>query len=269
MGMTCTQLEPLLSAHESPPHRIANPDGRSPVVLTCDHASCAVPASLGNLGLEPCEIQRHIGWDPGAARIATLLAERFDAPAILSGFSRLVIDCNRSLGSETSIPKISDGIRIPGNLNLTEEEAIRRAEELFLPYHGAIAEALDRVRARGDVPVFVAIHSFTRRLRNGFARPWHYGVLWDRDPRVAQRLVAALRRHPDLVVGDNEPYSGQDHFDFSQDHHAGSRGLASALVEIRQDLIRDEDGLERHVEILGDALAEVLAEPDLYIKVDE
>ena len=87
-------------------------------MLTCDHASHAVPESLGNLGLDSRDLERHIGWDIGAAEVTRRLAERFDAPAVLSGYSRLVIDCNRKLGSETSILEVSDGTVIPGNLGL-------------------------------------------------------------------------------------------------------------------------------------------------------
>ena len=260
MEAASTQFAPLLASHENPPYRIENPDGKAAMVLTCDHASCAVPSSLDNLGLSDDDLRRHIGWDIGAESVTLRLAERFDAPAVLSGYSRLVIDCNREIGSETSIPRISDGTMIPGNLDINGYEAERRAKALFDPYHQAIARVLDSIRARREEPVFVAVHSFTRRLQNGFARPWHYGVLWDQDPRIAPKLVAALRRrHPGAVVGDNEPYSGRDHFDFSQDHHAGSAGLASALVEIRDDLIRDTAGIEQHSRILGEALDDVFS----------
>ncbi len=259
MEAASTQFAPLLASHEKPPYRIENPGGKAAMVLTCDHASCAVPGSLANLGLSVEDLRRHIGWDIGAESVTLRLAERFDAPAVLSAYSRLVIDCNRKIGSESSIPRISDGTVIPGNLGMNGFEAERRATALFDPYHRAIAGVLDSVRAQGVEPVFVAIHSFTRRLQNGFARPWHYGVLWDQDARIAPRLVAALGRHPGAVVGDNEPYSGRDHFDFSQDHHAGSAGLASALVEIRDDLIRDTEGIEQHSKILGDALEDVVS----------
>ena len=264
MSIVSAPLAPLLAAHEAPPYWISNPNGNAPIVLTCDHASNAVPECLNHLGLDPSELGRHIAWDRGAAEVTVRLAERFDAPAILSRYSRLVIDCNRKPGAETSIPVTSDGTKIPGNMSLSKDNVTQRVEGLFLPYHRAITRALDGFLESGQQPIFVAIHSFTRRLRNGFARPWHYGVLWDQDPRVAPRLVAALRRTPGLVVGDNEPYSGRDHFDFSQDHHAGSRHIASALVEVREDLIRDEAGVNRHAGILGDALANVFTESGLY-----
>ena len=253
-----TRHAPLLAEHETPPCCIVNAAGRTPLVLTCDHASHAVPESLGNLGLDSRDLKRHIGWDIGAAEVTRRLAERFDAPAVFSGYSRLVIDCNRKPGSETSILEVSDGTAIPGNLGLDPAAAARRAEALFTPYHQAIASVLERIRRAGSAPIFAAIHSFTPKL-NGFARPWHFGVLWDQDLRVARPLIEALRANPGLVVGDNEPYSGRDHVGFSQDFHTSSAGIPSVLVEIRDDLISHRDGIELHAALLGDALAGVVA----------
>ncbi len=229
------------------------------MVLTCDHASCRVPESLGTLGLSAVDIRRHIGWDIGAEQVTLRLAERFDAPAVLSGYSRLVIDCNRKIGSETSIPEMSDNTTIPGNLGIDAAEAERRAEALFRPYHSAISRVLDGIRQSGKTPVYVAVHSFTVQLEGGPERPWHFGVLWDQDPRVAVPLIRALRQFPGIQVGDNEPYSGRDHFDFSQEFHASSKGLPSALVEIREDLVRDESGVANYADMLGSALETALA----------
>ncbi len=251
-------LAPLLGDDEPSPYRIENAAGRSRIVLTCDHASHAVPKRLGNLGVDAIHLQRHIGWDIGAAEVTVRLAKRFDALAVLSGYSRLVIDCNRTPDSATSILESSDGTRIPGNIGLAPEEASQRTSDLFVPYHRAIANALDRIRRTGATPVFVAVHSFTARMNGGPARPWHFGVLWDEDPRVAVPLIEALRRNDDVLVGDNQPYSGRDHFDFSQDFHASSRGIPSALVEIRENLIRDEEGIAIYADMLGDALESVL-----------
>ena len=87
---------PLLAPHEPRPFRIANANGRAPLLFTCDHASCAVPQSLDSLGLQASDLQRHIGWDRGAAEATVRLSKRFDAPAIMTRYSRLVIDCNRA-----------------------------------------------------------------------------------------------------------------------------------------------------------------------------
>lgn len=246
--------EPLLAPDEPPPSQTVNVHGKSGIVITCDHASNAVPRRLGCLGLDAKSLQRHIGWDIGSAEVAVRLARQFDAPAVLSGYSRLVIDCNRPLGSETSIPEHSDGTPIPGNIGLSPGDALLRATDLFLPYHKAIETALERVRQAGATPVLIAVHSFTAKLNGGPARPWHFGVLWDEDARLAGPLIAALGKHDGIVVGDNEPYSARDHMDFSQGFHAASRAIPSALVEVRDDLISDPAGVATYTDILGDAL---------------
>ena len=199
----------LLAEGDPPPFEVVNPSGRGLMVLTCDHASHAVPAALDGLGLDPGDLRRHIGWDAGAAELARRLSRRFDVPAVLSGYSRLVIDCNRSPGHPESILSVSDGTTVPGNRGLTPQEAERRARSLFHPYHEAIAQVLDSIRSRGETPAYVALHTFTPKL-NGQERPWHFGVLWDRDARIARPLIESLRKRTGLEIGDNEPYSGRD-----------------------------------------------------------
>ena len=248
----------LLAEGDPPPFEVVNPSGRGPMVLTRDHASHAVPAALNGLGLDPADLRRHIGWDAGAAELARRLSRRFDAPAVLSGYSRLVIDCNRSPGHPESILSESDGTPVPGNRGLTPEEAERRAQALFHPYHGAVAGVLDSIGSRGESPAYVALHTFTPNM-NGMARPWHFGVLWDRDARIARPLIEALRKRTGLPIGDNEPYSGRDHGAFSNGHHATPAGLPNAMIEIREDLLADEAGIARCEGILAGVLEEVLA----------
>lgn len=244
---------PLLAPHEPRPYRVANADGRAPLLFTCDHASWAVPESLDSLGLQASDLQRHIGWDRGAAEATVRLAKRFDAPAIMTRYSRLVIDCNRTPRTAGSIPETSDGTTIPGNQGLSQSEAARREDALFKPYHAAIAELLQEMREGGATPIYIAMHTFTPRM-NGFKRPWHFGVLWDRDTTLAQQLIAELQRNSGIVVGDNQPYSAQGKFDFSRMHHASTAGLPYALVEIREDLLASPRRITYFSNMLGDAL---------------
>ncbi len=247
----------LLAPHEPSAFRIENESGRAPILFTCDHASRAVPRSLGTLGLAQPDLQRHIAWDPGAAELTLRLAERFDAPAVLTHYSRLVIDCNREPRSGSSIPADSDGTPVPGNLGLTQADVEIREATLFKPYHDAIAAMLQRMRDSAVIPAYIAMHTFTPRM-NGHARPWHFGVLWERDTPLAEPLMEALKRNPGIVVGDNEPYSALDQFDFSRRHHASSGGLPYALLEIREDLIANQDGMAHIAALLGDALESAL-----------
>jgi len=231
-----SRLDPrpsLLEGDELPPFEIVNGDGRSHAVLVCDHASHRVPRRLGTLGLDPARLREHIGWDPGAAAVARHLSTELDAPLVLSGYSRLVIDCNRPLRSAQSIPEESHGVPIAGNLGLRGEEKRARIDELFRPYHDAIARVLER---RTDRPsVLLSIHSFAPVLA-GQARPWHVGVSARRERWLASRLVAELAAHPDgSTVGDDEPYPIDDELDYTIPVHAEARGVPGALIEIRQD----------------------------------
>jgi predicted N-formylglutamate amidohydrolase len=257
------ELPPLLGRNDPPAAAVVNEGGRAPVVIACDHASNAVPDRLARLGLDRGQLEDHIAWDRGAAEVARLLAVRLDAPAVLSGFSRLVIDCNRAPDHDDSIAKASHGVLVPGNLGLNRADIEQRRAEIFRPYHSAIDRLLAKPRYDGRASAFITIHSFTPVLE-GIARPWHVGVLWADDPRLPVPLMARLDAAPDLIVGDNVPYSGKLHYGYTTKVHAEEAGLASALIEIRADLISDPDGVDKMAEIIGGALVEVLTDPAIY-----
>ena len=253
----------LLRAGDPAPFTVLNPLGRAKVLLVCDHASRAVPQALAGLGLPESELAKHVGWDIGAAALTCELSRRWDAPAVLSGYSRLVVDCNRVLGEPSSMPAVSDGIRVPANEGLSAEQAATRADECYWPYHTAVAAALDRFAAAGVAPAVVSMHSFTPRM-NGFERPWEIGVLWDQDPRLAVPLIANLARLHGLTVGDNEPYSARDPHGFTLRHHVIPRGLPNVLLEMRQDEVGSDAGVLRYADYLETAFAPILADPSLY-----
>jgi predicted N-formylglutamate amidohydrolase len=235
-------------------------DGANTLVV-CDHASCHVPEPLEGLGLAPEQLRAHVAWDIGAAEVARRLAARLGCPAVLAGVSRLVIDCNRQPGDPSSIPAVSCGVAVPGNAAVDDAEAERRAEAWFWPYHREIARHLALMWRQGPPPAVVAVHSFTPRL-NGAARPWHVGVLWNRDPRLAIPVLRALAERPDLVVGDNQPYSGRE-INYTLDTHAGAAGLPHVSFEIRQDLLDGPAAIERWAILLAETLAPLLADPAL------
>ena len=254
----------LLGPDDPPPFEVVNPQGTAPFVLLCDHASNRVPRALDNLGLAPEELERHIAWDIGAGAVTRRLAARFAAPAVLAGYSRLVIDCNRNLEDEQSILASSDGTVVPGNLGLTASEAAARAAACFRPYHRACAAVLEGVEGRGRRPPVVMMHTFTP-VMNGALRPWHAGVLWDgEDGRMALPLLRALRERDGLCVGDNEPYSGASPHGYSMPTHAGRHRRANVQIEVRQDLVADDAGIERWADLLAEALEPILALPALY-----
>jgi predicted N-formylglutamate amidohydrolase len=261
MSSVATQDSPgaLLGPDEPSPYRIINSGGSSALLLVCDHASNRIPATLGDLGLSAADRERHIAWDIGAARVTEMLSELLDAQAILSGYSRLVIDPNRSLLDQTAVPALSDGTLVPGNLSLSQAAREQRAEALYWPYHNAVSALLEEYLRRGEVPALVSIHSFTP-VMYGLVRPWDMGFLWDKDPRLAVPLIRELCNHGTLRIGDNEPYSGRYPADFTVDYHGERSDLPHVGVEIRQDHLADEQGQERMARVLAGALEVVLDE---------
>jgi predicted N-formylglutamate amidohydrolase len=247
----------LLSEDEPAPVVIDHPDGASDFFLVCDHAGRHMPRRLGQLGVSDAEMERHIAYDIGAAAVAVQLADALDATLIRQIYSRLVIDCNRDPAVPSSIPEISETTPIPGNVGLTEAEREARRVALFEPYHSAITAALD---ARPGRPTaFVAVHSFTP-VYKGEVRPWHVGVLYNRDARLSLILKRLLLEEGDLVVGDNEPYFVNDLSDYSIPVHAERRSLPYLELEIRQDLIANAAGQAEWAARLVRLLPKVWAE---------
>jgi predicted N-formylglutamate amidohydrolase len=253
----------LLQRSDPQPFELVNPGGKAPLILFCDHAGRAVPKQLGDLGLSAAFFDKHIAWDIGIGDLGRHLSALLDAPLLLCGYSRLVIDCNRHLDDPTSIPQISDQIEIPGNRGLSVQQRQQRAAEIFTPYHQALDQLTDAKLAAGQRPVLLSLHSFTP-LMNGFQRPWHIGILWNKDARLPMPLMRRFAAEPGVVVGDNEPYSGRDGHGYSMKYHAEARGLSHALIEVRQDLIADRAGVERWTEIVQRVCHDVLAEVTLY-----
>lgn len=240
-----------------------NPQGQAPVLVLCDHAGRQVPPELERLGVSEEALARHIGWDIGAADLTRSLAQRLDAPALLNHVSRLVIDPNRRPGTPSSIPEISDGCVVPGNEGLDLEAVVQRVIRYFLPYHRAVARRIGAFRRDGIVPAIVAVHSYTP-VMNGEPRPWQIGVLWRGDRRLARPVLEALEARGDLVVGDNQPYSGLRDFGFTVQFHAQRSRLPHVMIEVRQNEIDTPGRAERYAGIVHAALAEPLANPGLY-----
>ncbi|MDT8442294.1 MAG: N-formylglutamate amidohydrolase [Desulfuromonadales bacterium] len=233
--------------------RTLRPHGTSRFVLFCDHASNHIPAELRHLGLSAADLARHIAWDIGAAGVTEALSEILDAPAILCNISRLVIDCNRQLGAADLIPERSDGTVIPGNQHLSETARASRIERWFHPYHNAIEAVLLDREARGVPSVAVAIHSMTAVL-SGKARPWQIAISSHIDRRIAEPVLAALRRPGDIVVGDNQPYDVDPDVDYSLPFHALRRNLPHIQVEFRQDEIMEATTRRRWAERFAQVL---------------
>jgi predicted N-formylglutamate amidohydrolase len=251
-------FEPLLAPDEPSPAEVLPDSAKSPFLITCDHAGKGLPRALGDLGLSESELSRHIAWDVGAAGVARALGRRLGAFAALQTYSRLAIDCNRRPGVPTSIVEISETTIVPGNQGLAPAEAARRERDIFKPYHVAIANELAR-RAEAKQPtVLIAVHSFTPTFK-GVVRPWHVGVLYNRDARLAHALLELLREDAELVVGDNEPYAVGDLTDYGVVEYGERAGNLHVELELRQDLLAEAAAQTAWAERLSQLLPEALA----------
>lgn len=243
----------MLTAHEPPPFRWYNPHGNRRWLITCDHAGARIPLKCAELGVSSADRAKHIGWDIGALALSRLVAERIDAPLVHSIYSRLVVDLNRYPDDPSAMPPTSDNVPIPGNQALDPNERDRRHEQLFVPYHRAIAEHLKGAQARDIEPCVVFIHSFTPHFQ-GESRPWPVGVLYNQDTRLAHPLLRELTETHGLEAGDNQPYSAMMPLSYSSQTHCEGNGLPYAAIEVRQDLLTTPDDVRHWASVLADAL---------------
>ena len=252
---------PTLATSEDPVERVSGARTAG-VLFICDHASNAIPPRYGTLGLAEGQLCRHIGYDIGAAALTRRLAAHFYAPALLTTFSRLLIDPNRGADDPTLVMRVSDGAIVPGNARIDAAEIKHRLQSYWQPYRDAVRSELDLMSAGGSVPAVVSVHSFTDNWK-GVPRPWEVGILWDTDTRFASPLINGLR-DAGFLVGDNEPYDGALEGD-TLDEEVTRRGLAGLLIEVRQDLIGSDAAAIAMADRIAPILAPVLALPALHV----
>jgi predicted N-formylglutamate amidohydrolase len=254
---------PLIGPGDPPPFISYNDHGKSPVLLVADHASPYFPAALNQLGLADWVLDSHVAWDIGSDKLAQFLADQLDAQAVLAGFSRLIVDPNRKLEDPSAFVEISDGQAIPGNIDLDEEQKALRIQSFFKPYHDQITARLKHFSDSGIVPAMISVHTCTP-VFDRVVRPWHIGIMWDKDPRIPLLLIQRLERMDGICIGDNEPYSGRHPHDFTIDYHAEPAGLPHVGIEVRQDLVKSKEGAREWAGILAEALGEILSDKGLY-----
>jgi predicted N-formylglutamate amidohydrolase len=247
----------LLFRDEPSPVRVLLEHGKSPFVLTADHAGKLIPHKLCDLGVAAADQERHIAWDIGIAGVTERLSAALDATAVLQTYSRLVIDCNRDPSWPSAIPRVSEFNEIPGNAALTGGDRDARVAEIFSPYHDRIEALLDARQAAGQQSIFIAMHSFTPVFKNQ-SRAVEVGVLFYRRTHLAELMLELLRAEGTLVVGENVPYALTEDSDYSVPFHAERRGLEHVEIEIRQDLIATPEGQDVWAERFARLLREVL-----------
>ena len=232
----------LIGTSDPAPYTCYNANGASPFVFVSEHAGNMVPAGLKNLGLSDADLADHIAWDPHIQDVGERLSKAMDAPYFCQPYSRLMIDCNRPPGNAQSILAVSDNRRVPGNEGLSAADIKARQDEIFYPFHGAIASFLDEREAQGQKSILISLHSFTPSLSScGKDRPWQITFQYGRDPDLSQKLIALMARDPALTVGDNVPYPVRDDYQYGIPVHGEKRGLPHTMIELRQDVITGED----------------------------
>ena len=250
----------LLQAGDPPAVGVEKPAGRSPILFISDHAGRVIPQRLGTLGLEAPDLDRHIACDLGIYEVTTRMAAALDATYVFQRYSRLVIDCNRRARDAQSIVAESDGTIVPGNQDLDAAERLRREREILEPYHNEIDRVFaDRTARRRPTAVF-CMHSCTDRLRrDAVQRPWHIGVIADKDWRIGDPLIELLEAETEFRIGRNQPYSVNMAADYTVPLHCEARGVPYVEIEIRQDLIGDEAGQAAFARRLADIFPRAVA----------
>lgn len=231
----------LLQSNEARPAEIVNVSGYARFVVVCEHAGRQIPRLLEKLGISDDDRKRHIAWDIGAWEIAKRVSTRLGAPLIGQRYSRLVCDCNRSPDADDVIPQWSDGTFIPGNDGLSASSRMARIEEIHEAFHREVTKLLDDHARRVRDLALISIHSFTPKL-NGKKRPWHVGILHPSSGSLQSSFLSAFRSDPEIVAGDNEPYSLLEDDSFTLGRHGIGRGIDCIEIEIRQDLIEGPSG---------------------------
>ncbi len=220
---------------------VERPDGTSAVLLVCEHASRTLPERFGDLGLSAEALASHIAWDPGALPVARKIAAGLNATLVFQRFSRLIYDCNRPPESAGAMPETSEIYTIPGNQHLGEADRQARTEGLYIPFHDRIRELLKERTARGQKTVIVTIHSFTP-IYNGKSRAVELGILHDEDSWLADRMLEAAAEAPLYRTERNQPYGPEDGVTHTLKLHGIANGLHNVMIEVRNDLIRDDVG---------------------------
>ena len=252
-------VRPLLTADEGSPVELWNPAGQADILLICEHAANRIPQTLADLGLGAEALDSHIAWDPGAAPVARMMSAALDAPLVLQRFSRLVYDCNRPPQAPDAMPAQSEIFDIPGNAGITAADRQARIDGIYAPFCRTVADWLDRSIASGRRPAVITVHSFTP-VFHGHRRTVELGLLHDVDPRLADAMLALCRDVDDLDIRRNEPYSAEDGVTHTLQLHAISRGLLNVMIEIRNDLIRDQAGQRRLADRLSTLVDQALGQ---------
>jgi predicted N-formylglutamate amidohydrolase len=236
---------------------VENHDASGDVLLVCEHASERIPGVFGTLGLSADVLESHIAWDPGALGVARMLSTNLDATLVYQRYSRLIYDCNRPPESPAAMPVTSEIYEIPGNRDLSDAERFARTSALYVPFHDRVSTLIAERQTAERRTVVVTVHSFTP-IYHGVFRDVHIGILHDSDSRLADAMLGAVR-DTGFKVERNDPYGPEDGVTHTLKLHALPDGLLNVMIEIRNDLIQNEDGQRVAADFLTGLLRDALA----------
>ncbi|MFT8736249.1 MAG: N-formylglutamate amidohydrolase [Zymomonas mobilis] len=230
-------------------------EGADPsILLIADHASAFVPEDI-DLGIDRNLYDEHVALDKGVETLGEQLCQTLSCRAVFAAQSRLVVDLNRDEDDFLGLmPAVSDGYVIAGNTGLKAEEKEARLARFYYPYHQHIAEVIKRQRPT----LIVSLHSFTPCLKSDLHcyRPWQVGLLYNNDDRATQIAIPLLKQ-AQLVVGENEPYSGRI-LNTTMNRHAEKNRIPYLLLEIRQDMLTEPKEIGRWCQILENVIKETV-----------
>ncbi|MEZ4289528.1 MAG: N-formylglutamate amidohydrolase [Myxococcota bacterium] len=176
---------------------------QSRLVLTCEHASRALPAAYrARFTDDEALLASHRGWDPGALDVAR-------ARTTASRAARRRRHHPPARRSEPLAPQPRRRRRTGRRLPKDEQRAL--IARYHAPHWARVREVI-RAAGRGDAPPSVAVHSFVPVL-DGDRRDFEIGLLYDLARAPERRLAAEWKRllleaPGALRVRRNEPYRG-------------------------------------------------------------
>lgn len=179
-----------------------NPNNK--VLITCEHATNDLPEDYQWSESDRRNfVDEHWGLDIGAFEMANALAIELKCVFVHSLYSRLLLDTNRSIVSDTLFRKTGDGKEVDLNKNLTHEEEQRRIKRFYIPYYEALREISSKVS-----PTYVlSVHSFTP-IYQGETRSMEVGVLYGLDSTKFAIDINAGMNDKGYCSEVNKPYDG-------------------------------------------------------------
>lgn len=249
------QAQGLEQGRDTPPAILINGAGQAPLLIVCEHASNHIPALYGGLGLNAEAAASHAAWDPGAGAVAEAMSRDLDAPLVAGTVSRLVYDCNRPPDAPDAMPARSERFDIPGNRDLSAADKAARVAAVYRPFETLLAQTIAAAKVP---PVLVTVHSFTPTFR-GEARRVELGIVHDTDRRFADAMLDCATRHTRLDTRRNDPYGPEDGVTHTLKRHGIANGLQNVMIEIRNDLIADEQSQQAMAVMLSGMIRDAAA----------